>query len=285
MRHKQKAFTLVELLVVIGIIALLLAIAMPAFNVVKTQAKKASMKAAISAMSVGLEQFKNDMGYYPDSTMMNGAMRIIGTEESSVTYGDTGAHHLANAMFGIDMLGYNKNNIYDIDPVTGEAIDREEQYVNIENLNVINFRRLNVVDFGKKVTELGLPDNWDNLNPIITDDFKPDRPRPVLYYRARTNRHLIGEICDRRDNASITDNPACLGFSPSADPSDPLTYELGTFEGFIWNPLTGMGVNESDRLKHLSARPYNKDSFLLISAGPDGLYGTGDDVCNFEVKE
>ena len=27
-------------------------------------------------------------------------------------------------------------------------------------------------------------------------------------------------------------------------------------------------------------RPVNADSFLLISAGPDGLYGTNDDVSN-----
>jgi hypothetical protein len=26
------------------------------------------------------------------------------------------------------------------------------------------------------------------------------------------------------------------------------------------------------------------DSFILISAGQDGLYGTADDICNFEWK-
>ena len=28
--------------------------------------------------------------------------------------------------------------------------------------------------------------------------------------------------------------------------------------------------------------PYNKDTFLLISAGPDMRYGSADDVANFE---
>ena len=27
--------------------------------------------------------------------------------------------------------------------------------------------------------------------------------------------------------------------------------------------------------------PYRADSYILISAGPDGLYGTGDDITNF----
>jgi hypothetical protein len=30
-----------------------------------------------------------------------------------------------------------------------------------------------------------------------------------------------------------------------------------------------------------NGRPHNSDSFILISAGPDGEYGTGDDVTNF----
>ncbi len=28
--------------------------------------------------------------------------------------------------------------------------------------------------------------------------------------------------------------------------------------------------------------PYRPDSYILISAGADGLYGTGDDIRNFE---
>jgi hypothetical protein len=27
-----------------------------------------------------------------------------------------------------------------------------------------------------------------------------------------------------------------------------------------------------------------EDSYILISAGKDGLYGTADDICNFEWK-
>ncbi|MHC4570422.1 MAG: hypothetical protein ACYTE3_32315, partial [Planctomycetota bacterium] len=31
-------------------------------------------------------------------------------------------------------------------------------------------------------------------------------------------------------------------------------------------------------------RPYRADSYILISAGWDGEYGTPDDVCNYEWK-
>ena len=30
--------------------------------------------------------------------------------------------------------------------------------------------------------------------------------------------------------------------------------------------------------------PHRRDTFILISAGGDGLYGTADDICNFEWK-
>ncbi|HSW02044.1 MAG TPA: hypothetical protein VLI39_17890 [Sedimentisphaerales bacterium] len=33
-----------------------------------------------------------------------------------------------------------------------------------------------------------------------------------------------------------------------------------------------------------SPQPVRRDSHILISAGFDGLYGTADDVCNFDWK-
>jgi hypothetical protein len=40
---------------------------------------------------------------------------------------------------------------------------------------------------------------------------------------------------------------------------------------------------QSDKIVTKS-RPYNADRFILISAGKDGLYGTADDICNFDFK-
>ncbi len=36
--------------------------------------------------------------------------------------------------------------------------------------------------------------------------------------------------------------------------------------------------------REMPSKPYRRDSFILISAGEDGHYGTADDVCNFEWK-
>ncbi len=40
---------------------------------------------------------------------------------------------------------------------------------------------------------------------------------------------------------------------------------------------------QSDQIT-TTRRPYRADQYILISAGPDGEYGTADDICNFEWK-
>ncbi|MBC8481397.1 MAG: prepilin-type N-terminal cleavage/methylation domain-containing protein [Planctomycetes bacterium] len=57
MNKDKKAFTLVELLVVISIIALLMAIMMPALNVVKDRAKALVCKSNLKQMGLGVEMY------------------------------------------------------------------------------------------------------------------------------------------------------------------------------------------------------------------------------------
>ena len=48
----------------------------------------------------------------------------------------------------------------------------------------------------------------------------------------------------------------------------------GTFSYSIWNPnITA------------TAKPHRADSYILLSAGPDGRYGTAADVANFPVNK
>ena len=42
--------------------------------------------------------------------------------------------------------------------------------------------------------------------------------------------------------------------------------------------------NARDGKSPAQSAPYRRDSFILVSAGQDGLYGTADDICNFEWK-
>ena len=71
-------------------------------------------------------------------------------------------------------------------------------------------------------------------------------------------------------------------FGPN--PADPETIadERRTFQFYILNKqVYEATIDPNDPDKVPTAVPYRKDTFLLLGAGKDGLYGTNDDVTNF----
>ncbi len=69
----RRAFTLFELLAVIGIIVVLMAMLFPAFSLVKRQAMKTKCRALLMQVSAACSNYRNVNGVYPDSfTTVNG---------------------------------------------------------------------------------------------------------------------------------------------------------------------------------------------------------------------
>jgi prepilin-type N-terminal cleavage/methylation domain-containing protein len=76
-RHRHGGFSLVELMVVIAIIGVLVAMLVPAVNMVQRRAKNAKTKLGISNLANALENFKLEYGDYPpDFTSANPAREI-----------------------------------------------------------------------------------------------------------------------------------------------------------------------------------------------------------------
>ena len=64
--RQRAAFTLVELLVVIGIIAVLISILVPSLNIARAAAKSTASLSNLRQRGIGLVMYKNDnKGYYP----------------------------------------------------------------------------------------------------------------------------------------------------------------------------------------------------------------------------
>ena len=51
----------------------------------------------------------------------------------------------------------------------------------------------------------------------------------------------------------------------------------------LFDPTRFYKNTQSDQIT-TTRRPYRADQYILISAGPDGEYGTADDICNFDWK-
>jgi len=74
-RRRRAGFTLVEVLVVIGVLVLLLAMLFPAFNAIRRNQKIRRTDATLQAIASGIEAYRNDYGLYPPCEHATGTSR------------------------------------------------------------------------------------------------------------------------------------------------------------------------------------------------------------------
>ncbi len=83
------------------------------------------------------------------------------------------------------------------------------------------------------------------------------------------NYHTAGMFHYLAYRGEVADNNNALNWLRTTPP--PARYSFGYT---VWNPnVTAI------------PKPYNEKSYILISAGPDGVFGSPDDIANFEVNK
>lgn len=221
----RPAFSLVELLTVIFIIALLIAILIPSLGKARDQAKKVSTKKGFTSIDAGMEMFRNDQasdfaqtnGYppsfvHPPLTAFGSSFTIEEayagkypyTAEEPVIYG---AQWLPAMLMGKDSQGLIKRGAvpktvqpsqwYDPDIVPGKRIERAPLYVTPENAPIKKTSEL----AGRQPEDIGalFPD-WDKMSFMPT--FIDGWDQPILYYVSNTSGKATNmvEKVHNRDN-------------------------------------------------------------------------------------
>ncbi len=315
MKVKERGFTLIELLVVLAIIGMLVSILIPSLSTVRNKAKETSQRSQFVSIEQALVAFKGDYGNYPPSNWPDFAVG----QPPRLTY--CGAQKLVEALLGWDMLGFHPNSAWRADcldstgsyPVYDATIPnlqaRKGPYLDSGAVDVfpIGESAMNRNDGLYESAAFGGVTPLDPTRFVFTDVFKVRELNslntgqrmkagsPILYYRANTsskvmNRNvttdLLSWIYDFRHNqpivllnrlqkdgkvSSALDDVHPLGMDPTGDQ---------TYQNFYDFETRG-GIRDSEVPPTSPPWPHRPDSFILISAGVDGLYGTRDDITNF----
>ncbi len=285
---------MMEMLIVLGILMLLVGLLIPALTTVKKIAKETKQKAQFTTIELGLAAFKNDHGDYPPSSW-------AAPPNLDTTY--CGAQKLSEALLGWDLLGFHPDSAWRSDgldatngPMTydptktrdlnGDGVpdtmaERKGPYLELATASAFKLRDLFWNNVTGTVTGPLAPETY-----VLCDAFAEKQVRlangkivkagaPILYFRANTSQQII------RGRYNFQDNEALIMMKQTADrdsygvyPVHPLLDNTNNYQFFYEQYI---------RDPKIEARvwPYRPDSYLLISAGADGLYGTADDIRNF----
>jgi type II secretory pathway pseudopilin PulG len=285
-KGKKTAFTIIELLTVMSIVVILIGILLPSMNMVRKYAKVVTQKNLLRNIDSGLQAFEIDFKEYPDS----GATDATGAQYC-------GAMKLAEAMAGQDGLGFNPNSTFAADDGSGQTqlYPRPAPALPLPSWYEENLRNRREFLEAKDVQICSLDDlyasapafTFTNKVALLCDVFRSVTNRttgkrmgmPILYYKADSSK-LVHDANnpDNPDNIyNYKDNHAFLGLG--------LPWDTTTMPPLYKGASGPEGRVFYEKILDKSAlpieRPHNKDSYILISAGWDGIYGTRDDVFNF----
>jgi prepilin-type N-terminal cleavage/methylation domain-containing protein len=312
---KKSGFTIVELLTVLAIITMLVGLLVPALNLVRNIAKETKQKAQLTTIGLALTAFRNDDGDYPPSDWFPrpprndycGAQKLA---EALLGWDLLGFHPksawMADGSDGLTPQGprtYDPLKMRDIDGdgVPDTLDERRGRYLELATTNAFRLG----VNWNRPDPEGLFPDTIPTpLNPdtfVICDVFGVRRIKigqktftagtPILYYRAKTSSKTFAppatpdlRIYNALDNQRLLELGTVTKDGTPGKPH-PLAHTVATdypvFYSDQFNYGTGIGYGIRDPKVTAIPWPYRHDSYILISAGLDGLYGTKDDIRNF----
>jgi prepilin-type N-terminal cleavage/methylation domain-containing protein len=322
--RRIRGFTLLEILTAMAIVAIMIGLLIPAIGMVEKTAKTVKQKSQFHAIEIALEAFRTDWGDYPPSsyTVKPTAGNPTGTASSGLDTGYCGAQKLAEALIGWDGFGFHPKSQWRADGLedtgTGEVPlyfglpvaptleaapytdddrsnnlkARKGPYLELEKANAVKLGSLYLDTSGMfAVAAKNTYVLCDMFGVVKNSTTGKKTGMPILYFRADTAKSywkpkpLTNRPWDTGTDwdaiYNVNENYPFLMINPPwGDISHPMS-NRNVFYDRIKNPnYPGTLANEFK-----DARPYRGQTFILLSAGADGLYGTSDDVYNIDENE
>ena len=281
--NRKAAFTIIELLTVMSIIVILISVLVPALSKVRRYAKKVKQMTQIHSIETAIVLFYNENDGYPSSGALDGAGQPY-----------CGAMKLCEAMMGRDLLGFHPDSAFRADGMDA-AGGRDIYLPTADNLKArmgggpfLQFEnakayRVSVI-YGAGQTSPFLESSF-----VLCDEYRREMRTgekmgmPILYYKAETSNNLhdpntAPTPMDNMGNIyNYWDNQVLIGLGkPWEEAGKATTHSIS-------DPVRFYRNTRNHQITTVR-RPYRTDSYILISAGFDGEYGTADDICNFEWK-
>jgi type II secretory pathway pseudopilin PulG len=279
--NKKAAFTIVELLTVMSIIVILIGLLVPALNKVKDFAREVRQRAQFHSIDAAIELFNTQFDGLPPSN-------AVGPDNNPYC----GAMKLAEAMVGQDLMGFHPESVFNsngkdlsgkwlYDPATLDRSARKGPYLPVENANA--YKMNEIYDPTSSVFQnskfLGTSFVLCDVFRQVTNKVTGQRiGMPILYYKANTAKVLHDPTKPALSIYNYLDNADLVALGRPFDNGAAHRLAEGSTAGERFY------LNTKNIQVTTTTMPYNKDTYILISAGTDGEYGTSDDICNFDFK-
>jgi len=228
--------------------------------------------AQFHSIDAAIEIFRSEFGGYPPS----GAL-----DENGKPY--CGAMKLGEAMMGRDLQGFHPNSKFKADGL-------DDSGASLYNPNTLEVRKgpylpeangnpCRLKDLYKNVG------SFDGNDYILCDELRRVTHTgtgmrigmPILYYKADTSKtvHDVNDPNNPENIYDYRDNHALLALGVPGKP--------GQKHPLYEDPKIFYEITRNDRIAGPKG-PYRADTYILLSAGLDGLYGTKDDIANFDFR-
>ena len=319
-QSRRVGFTIIELLTVMSIIVILISLLTPALNRVRRYAMDVKQRAQFHAISIGLDAFNSEFDGYPDSNAVDdqghnycGAMRLaeamVGQDlkgfNPSSRFERRGFSNSSDALWvGMPYPPYGTCGGSADSPCYNENLRSRKMYLELEHANaymlsdIYDSATIKTATTGISggLAESGFDPNTfvlcDSYNRVTNKTTGKKMGMPILYYRADQAKYQFPvpgtSSGDMRSYVSLYtysfwDNQLLIDmgmpwssyFHKLGDGGAEVSgFDTSTCPQAFYNIIRDPKISSGDR-------PYRADSYILISAGFDGEYGTSDDIYNF----